>query len=335
MPPSLESPVRHALVPFTHARTAKGEGGILTLEGVGVHYGEVNHNGFLFVPGCFKEGLKESPSERKPLAMGYQHDLFVPLTVIGRWTKATESVEGVELRGAISDTTDGRDAATLVEDGAINGLSIGHTLETYQFLEPGQRAEFDTPYGHFAYEAEEWAIAVIKGRIVETSLVAVPADDEARLDKVMHAVARAGRTLSLAEGADFEELAHSMGLLLSSDRYAELPELEHRGLYEQLARGYCKHGKTPPAYGKHARLEEIPFVAGELALVGERTLREHLDAAAAAAASLTGLSAETCAAAERTQAAIARLGRDLDAETRALASSLRQTHQLLTPRGEA
>jgi HK97 family phage prohead protease len=323
--------LQRTVFPFLQAKTSKGERGLLTVEGMGVHYGEVNANGFLFVPGAFSESLKERPSERKPLVMGFEHSLFAPLTVIGKWSETKESEDGVWLRGPISDTSDGRDVATLIEDGALTGLSIGHTIDHFQFLEPGQRAEFDTPFGKRTYEVDEWALAVIEGAMVEASVVSVPADDEARIDKVLHStLTKAGKALpGLAGSAEWHDVAYSMALLMGgrgAAAFADLPELEHRGLYERLASAYRRHGKTPPAYERNPKFSDVAFQHDERALFADRYLRKNLAAVAAGAGGIEGpLSPETREEAKRVLSALAPLARDEAEQLAELDALLRQT----------
>src|SRR5437870_2891632 len=87
-----------SVTPFAQARVQKSETGIYTVEGFLVTYGEVNMNGWLWIPGAALDSLKERPSERKPLVMKSEHEM-----PIGRWTEAKDSEAGVFGAGSISD----------------------------------------------------------------------------------------------------------------------------------------------------------------------------------------------------------------------------------------
>jgi HK97 family phage prohead protease len=323
-----------SVMPFAHARVQKNDAGGMSVEGFLVTYGEVNMNGWLWVPGAALEGLKERPSERKPLVMKSEHEMS-----IGRWMQAKDSEAGVFGSGAISDTTLGRDTATLLSDGAVTGISVGFRPEAVQFVTPGERVEFDTPYGKRAYTIEEYAIAVIKASIREASIVGVPADDEARVTNVQSVIAKAHRALpGLSSEPTREDLAYSMALLMGgrgAAAFTDLPDFEHRALYEQLAHGYKKHGLTPPPYERAPVYSEVSFRHDERAVFHDRYLRKSLDVVIAGAAGIEGaLSPETREQAEAARVALhGLLERRTDADVLAeIDERLRAT--LTTVKGE-
>jgi HK97 family phage prohead protease len=334
----LDAPVaqlQRAVMPFRQARTSS-EGGVLTVEGYLVTYGEVNQNGWLWVPGAARDSLKQRRDAGRALTMGYQHDLFEALQVIGVWPEPRDSVDGVYASGRISDTQTGRDAATLVQDGAITGISVGFLPLQYQFLEPGQRADFDTPYGRFSYQVEEWAIAVIQAGVSEASLVHEPADEAARIDSFTQSLEKAQRAMpGLLAGADAAELQYSMAVLMGgrgAGAFEDLGDLEHRGLYQRLAAGYAKHGLTPPEYSRHPNYRDVAFQHDERQLFQDRYLRKGLAGVVAGATGFEGpLSPETREEADRAIEALQELrARRSDSERLSeLAASLRQTTQTL------
>lgn len=87
--------------------------------------------------------------------------------VIGRVKSATSSDTGYDIKGAISDTTIGRDAHAMLLDGTIDRCSIG-----FQPIEWREDEE-----GHITYT---------KVRAVEFSLVPLPAYDDAKVTGVRH-----------------------------------------------------------------------------------------------------------------------------------------------------
>jgi HK97 family phage prohead protease len=316
----------------------ESQSGVLTVAGDLVTYGTVNQNGWLWVPGALTESLA-AKNDRNPLVMGYQHDAWEPLCVIGLWdiAQTVESKEGVHSVGRISDTQDGRDAATLVGDGAITGISVGFYPLVYQFVEPGEIVSYDTPFGKFTYEIEEWAIVVVQAEVAEASLVAVPADFDSRIDAFVQAtMGKAAVALpGVAVDASWEDTAYSMARLMGgrgAAAFADLPELQHRALHARLSAGYRRHGKTPPPYERAPQYDHVAFQHDERVIFADRYLRKNLDAVIAGAGGLDGpLSAETCEKAERAQQALAALTRPnspvTTAELEALTGQLRQTSE--------
>lgn len=330
--PAATSRVQHVVMPFRQAATSTDDAGVMTVEGMLVTYGELNGNGWLWVPGAARDSLKVRRDARRALTMGFQHDMFEALKVIGVWPEPRDSADGVFAQGRISDVQLGRDAATLVRDGAITGISVGFRPTRYQFLEPGQRVDFDTPYGRFSYETDEWCIAVVEADITEASLVHEPADGRARIDSFTQTLAKAGKAMpGLAQSAGWENVAYSMALLMGgrgAAAFADVDDLQHRSLYDQLAAGYARHGKTPPPYERQPTYSDVAFQHDERQLFADRYLRKGLAGVTAGAAGFQGpLSQE---AREEALGAIAALeelcarrsGSDL---VRELAQSLRQT----------
>lgn len=87
---------------------------------------------------------------------------------IGVVTEMTDTAAGLEITARISDTTQGRDAATLVADGAITALSIG-------FFE----REWEDKETQDGYTRTQTAID-----LREISLVPIPAYDQAQITSV-------------------------------------------------------------------------------------------------------------------------------------------------------
>lgn len=282
------------------ADDANGAGGALGVAGPIVTYGAFNQNGWLWVPGACTESLA-AKGPTNPLVMGYQHDAWESLTVIGVWDLAQtkETVESVYSAGRISDTADGRDAATLVQDGAITGISVGFYAEDYRWVEPGDVVSYETMFGKFTYEIDQYGIVCAKADVVEASLVAVPADFDARIDLVAQSVMqKAGVALpGLKTDAVWEDVAYSMAALMGgrgAAAFADLPEIQHRALHARLSSGYRRHGKTAPEYSRQPEYDTVAFQHDERELFADRYLRKNLAAVTAGARGLTGpLSAQT------------------------------------------
>lgn len=326
----------HALMPFTQAAVARSESGILTVSGPLLTYGVVNENGWLWVPGAAYDSI-QAKSDDVPLVMGYQHYYDEPLTVIGRWTQASETVDGITGVGRISDTTQGRDAATLVEDRAITGISVGFVPSEVAYLEPGTRVAFDTRYGTFAYTPEVWCMAIVTADVYEASLVAKPADGACRVDGFTQSLlTKATKALpGLTQDASWDDTAYSMALLMGgrgAGAFEDLPEAQRFGLYQRLAAGYRTQGKTPPPYEAAPDYRDVAFQHDEREVFLGRYLQKTLASARAGAAGFTGplsddLRTEAEGAIEALQSLTARRS---DSEVLAeLHESLRQATQIV------
>ena len=112
------------VVPFKMKALADGDGGPMSFEGYGSVFNVVDSYADVVAPGAFRRTLQEAKKSVMP-SMLWQHDPDDPL---GVWDSMTEDDTGLMVRGRISDTQCGRDAYTLLKDGALNGLSIGFSL---------------------------------------------------------------------------------------------------------------------------------------------------------------------------------------------------------------
>lgn len=280
------------------AQNDDADGLATTIGGYGVGYGLRNRYGRVFVPGAFAVSITQLQQEleAKPLPIGWMHDL-----PIGKWTTLEDREQGPYLEGPLSQTSTGEDAAILVRDG-LSALSIGFdpTDENFSYMwaEPNQVCSFNTPYGARTYQFDDYTIYIITASLVECSLVLVGADDDARITLVQSLLAKADRALpGLTQGAGWEDVAYSMALVMGgrgANSFQELPELEHRALYQRLAEGYAKFDKTPPPYERRPDYRDVQFQSDERSIFQDRYLRKTLAAATAGAAGIEGqLSPET------------------------------------------
>jgi HK97 family phage prohead protease len=93
-----------------------------TLTGYGSVWNVLDTYGDRVAKGAFKRSLSEWKAKGRMPAFLWQHQ---PDQVIGRWLEMREDDYGLYVKGQLSDTQLGRDARTLVKDGALTGLSIG------------------------------------------------------------------------------------------------------------------------------------------------------------------------------------------------------------------
>jgi HK97 family phage prohead protease len=99
----------------------KKEGGNLYIEGYAAKFGNVDSYNDIIQQGAFALFLTSEDAKRVRLC--YQHDFD---NVIGVIESMFEDEQGLRFRAKISNTTLGKDVATLLEDGAINEFSIGY-----------------------------------------------------------------------------------------------------------------------------------------------------------------------------------------------------------------
>lgn len=99
----------------------KKDGDNLYIEGYAAKFGNVDSYNDIIQQGAFATFLTSEDAKRVRLC--YQHDFD---NVIGVIESMSEDEHGLMFRAKISNTTLGKDVATLLEDGAINEFSIGY-----------------------------------------------------------------------------------------------------------------------------------------------------------------------------------------------------------------
>lgn len=239
------------------------------VSGHGVAWDSRNSYGEVFVPGCFTAALARI-SDAKPLPMRWMHD-----DVIGKWSDHVEDQAGLRLGGYLSATGKAGDAAVLLRDGAVTGLSVGFWPVRWQYGDPGERVTFPTPFGDRVYDVAEPTIFVLEARLAEVSLVDIPADDDARLSEVREAVLTRARELRCGGAGD---LTRTIPVRASDDT---------------LGRVQMSAETSAPA-----GVEEIKQVVAELRAIREAEVAGRQDFTAAVAA-MTDLAAKMEAAGKR------------------------------------
>ena len=99
------------------------EGG-LEISGYASLFGAVDQGGDVVEAGAYAASLAEVAKAGRSVKMLWQHD---PAQPIGVWDEVHEDGRGLWVKGRIlSNVAKGREAAALIEAGAIDGLSIGY-----------------------------------------------------------------------------------------------------------------------------------------------------------------------------------------------------------------
>lgn len=152
------------LAPPSFEVRADGPDGTIT--GYASTFGNVDSYGDTVAPGAFRDTLAAHKSARTMPALLWAHDPSAP---IGRWIDMVEDSRGLRATGRLTlEVEKAREGHSLARDGAL-GLSIGFRTV---------KADRD-PAGHRRLTAVE---------LIETSLVAVPANSEARILQVRSAL---------------------------------------------------------------------------------------------------------------------------------------------------
>jgi HK97 family phage prohead protease len=143
------------------------------IEGYASLFGAADQGGDIVEQGAYARSLKEG----RRIKMLWQHD---PREPIGTWDEVREDERGLYVRGhLLQSVARAREAAALIEAGAIDGLSIGFRTVRATKNDKGQR---------LLSELELW----------EVSLVTFPMLPQARLSQVRPEEAKAEMLRELA-----------------------------------------------------------------------------------------------------------------------------------------
>ncbi|MCG6110855.1 MAG: HK97 family phage prohead protease [Paracoccus sp.] len=147
-------------VKFTSGPPVLSDGQVI--EGYASLFGLTDQGGDAVLPGAFSASLARIAGRGDKVRMLWQHD---PTRPIGVWDEVREDGKGLWVKGRLlPDVAQAREAAALIQAGAIDGLSIG-----YRTL----RAERDKAGRRVLAEVELW----------EVSLVTFPMLAEAKVDR--------------------------------------------------------------------------------------------------------------------------------------------------------
>jgi len=162
-----------------HKFCRMGEGLSVTegtrIEGYASLFGDPDRGGDVVAPGAFAASLQRMAREGRRVRMLWQHD---PAQPIGVWEEAREDARGLWVKGRLLDgVARAREAAALIEAGALDGLSIGYrTLRAVK-----------TDKGHrLLTELELWEVSLVTFPMLPSARVGAkgetPQDDPALRD---------------------------------------------------------------------------------------------------------------------------------------------------------
>lgn len=121
-----------------------------SISGYASLFGQADQSGDMVERGAYGISLQRSIAKGNSIKMLWQHD---PSEPIGVWDEVREDDRGLWVKGRIlRDVARGREAAALVEAGAIDGLSIGYRTVKSRKNDKG---------GRLLSELELWEVSLV------------------------------------------------------------------------------------------------------------------------------------------------------------------------------
>ena len=115
--------------------------------------------------GAYAASLKRLAAEGRQVKMLWQHD---PAQPIGIWDEVREDARGLYVKGRLLESVArAREAAALIEAGAIDGLSIGYRTVKATKNEKGQR---------LLTELELWEVSLVTFPMLPSARVGAKGD---------------------------------------------------------------------------------------------------------------------------------------------------------------
>jgi HK97 family phage prohead protease len=146
----------HAPIPSASRMSLAGDG---TVEGYASLFGEIDQARDMVMPGAFTQTLKQRGLRKIPML--FQHD---PSEPVGVWLELGEDFRGLWARGRlIPDVARGRELLALVEQGAIDGLSIGYRTVRGR-IDPATRIRR-------LYQVDLWEISIVTFPLLDSARV--------------------------------------------------------------------------------------------------------------------------------------------------------------------
>ena len=135
-----------------------------TISGYASLFGKADQGGDVVERGAYAASLERNHGVK----MLWQHD---PAQPIGVWDEVREDERGLWVKGRLlTDVAKGREAASLIGAGAIDGLSIGYRTVKAAKNDKGQRV---------LQELELWEVSLVTFPLLPSARVAAKADDPA------------------------------------------------------------------------------------------------------------------------------------------------------------
>ena len=157
------------------------------IEGYASLFGAADQGNDVVTRGAYAASLRKLAADGRRVKMLWQHD---PAQPIGVWDEVREDDRGLYVKGQLLECVEkGREAAALIDAGAIDGLSIGYRTVSSAKNDKGQR---------LLTEVELWEVSLVTFPMLPTARVAAKGDDpgDAMLRDLAGAIERARCHLS-------------------------------------------------------------------------------------------------------------------------------------------
>ena len=136
-----------------------------TISGYASWFGVEDGGRDVVEPGAYCDCLARLSAEGRRVKMLWQHD---PSQVIGVWDEVREDGRGLFVKGRLLPGVErAREAAELIEAGALDGLSIGYTV---------RRAGKDSQGRRLLKELELWEVSLVTFPMLPSARVGAKAD---------------------------------------------------------------------------------------------------------------------------------------------------------------
>lgn len=156
-------------------------------------FNEKDLGGDIVLPGAFKDSIAAWQASGNALPLLWNHAFD---DVRGAWLELEEREKGLWAKGQLNlDTAAGRDARALLNQPAVDGLSIGYSLKK----------------GGYRYDEVQQAWLLSKIDLNEISIVTFPMNQSSRVDRVK-SMRRRGEAVTVREiERALRELGFSQG----------------------------------------------------------------------------------------------------------------------------
>ncbi|MCA8881876.1 MAG: HK97 family phage prohead protease [Rhodobacteraceae bacterium] len=138
----------------------------IRIEGYASLFGRVDQGGDVVERGAYAASLARLKAAGRGVKLLWQHD---PTQPIGIWDEVQEDERGLYVKGRLlTDVARGREAASLIEAGAIDGLSIGYRTVRSAKNDSGQR---------MLTEVELWEVSLVTFPMLPEARIGAKSDD--------------------------------------------------------------------------------------------------------------------------------------------------------------
>lgn len=140
----------------------------LDIEGYASLFGELDQGGDIVAKGAYTACLARMGKEGRRVKMLWQH---APNEPIGIWTEVREDDRGLWVKGRLLDSVArAREAAALIEAGALDGLSIGYRTVRSAKNSAGER---------ILTELELWEVSLVTFPMLQGARVGAKGENPA------------------------------------------------------------------------------------------------------------------------------------------------------------